>query len=55
MMNSIVHASLTRKQFLLVLLSLAAGLTGIKQLLQQTRSSRRTEASGFSRGTYGGR
>lgn len=53
MFESLLHSTLTRKQFLLVVVSFVAGLTGIKHLLQQTRASHKSVASNFSSGPYG--
>lgn len=54
MLESLLQSNLTRKQFLLAVVSLMVGVIGLKHLLQQTKSSPESVPSTFSSGPYGG-
>lgn len=52
-LEKLTDATLTRKQFLMLIASLVLGIIGIKQLLSIGKPQR--TSTGFSSGTYGGR
>lgn len=53
MFESLAESTLTRKQFLLVIVSFVVGVVGLKHILQQTKTSSSSVISGFSNGPYG--